>query len=180
MDYNEFYLQIKELIGIEEDHPEAIINKIQNLFEISQAKIDENEKLRVSTMKLNENYHRLEEEHEKLIQSNYSLINSSFYFAFSSEENIIDQSIQRLINKLGLSSGKELILINPKKISILDSSSRTQIDEICNIFDTFCFEYCQSTSTNIETVNLIEIFQKIQFENTQLKMLINQIDLNEV
>ncbi len=68
--HHEFYLQIKELIGIEEDHPEAIINKIKELFETSQVQIDENEKLLVSTSKLNENYHRLEEEHQKLVQSN--------------------------------------------------------------------------------------------------------------
>jgi hypothetical protein len=59
----------------------------------------------------------------------------------------------------------------------LGLSSRTQIDDICNIFDTFRFEYCQSTSTNIETMNLMEIFKQIQTENTRLKTLIDQIEV---
>jgi len=78
---DEFYLQIKELIGVEEDQPEEIINKIKQLLEISQIKNNEYEKLRnflniedenliESVMKLTENFHRLEEEHEKLVQSN--------------------------------------------------------------------------------------------------------------
>ncbi len=54
----------------------------------------------------------------------------------------------------------------------LGLSSRTQIDDICNIFDTFRFEYCQSTSTN-----LMEIFKQIQTENTRLKTLIDQIEV---
>jgi hypothetical protein len=108
IDHDEFYLQMKELLGIDETHPDAIIDKIKELFETSQSKTDEIE-----------NYHRL-------------------------------------INKLGL-------------------SSETSIDEICNIFDTFCLEYCQSTSTNF-----IEIFKQIQTEITQLKTLIHQIDFNTV
>jgi exosome complex RNA-binding protein Csl4 len=78
---DKFYLQIKELIGVEEDQPEEIINKIKQLLEISQIKNNEYEKLRnflniedenliESVTKLSENFHRLEEEHEKLVQSN--------------------------------------------------------------------------------------------------------------
>jgi hypothetical protein len=78
---DKFYLQIKELIGVEEDQPEEIINKIKQLLEISQIKNNEYEKLRnflniedenliEPVTKLSENFHRLEEEHEKLVQSN--------------------------------------------------------------------------------------------------------------
>jgi hypothetical protein len=66
---------------------------------------------------------------------------------------------------------------------LLDSSSRTQIDEICAIFDKFCLDYCQLTSTDIEMMNLIEIFKHIQLflvENNRLKELINQIDFDKV
>jgi len=33
-DDDEFYLQIKELIGVEEDNPEEIINKIKELSQL--------------------------------------------------------------------------------------------------------------------------------------------------
>ncbi len=91
IDNEEFYLQIKELFGIEEDHPEEIMNKIKELFEISQQKIAEDEKLRnllnindenllESVMKLNENFHQLTDEHDRLVQSKLSIHRYSLSF----------------------------------------------------------------------------------------------------
>jgi hypothetical protein len=65
----------------------------------------------------------------------------------------------------------------------LGLSTGTKIDEICAIFDTFCLEYCQFISTDIETMNLIEVFKHIQLflaENNRLKVLIEQIDFDQV
>ncbi len=79
------------MFGIEEDHPEEIMNKIKELFEISQQKIAEDEKLRnllninnenllESVMKLNENFHQLTDEHERLVQSKLSIHHYSLSF----------------------------------------------------------------------------------------------------
>jgi len=76
---------------------------------------------------------------------------------------MIDKSIEQMMDKIGL--------------------SQTPIDDICRVFDKFSLEYCQLTSTDIENMNLMKIFQHIQLflvENNQLKELINQIDYDQV
>ncbi|CAF3710609.1 unnamed protein product [Rotaria sordida] len=162
-----FYNQVKELIDVEIDNPEEIINKIKELSQLpSPALIDEllfnNEQLR----------NLLNIEDENLVQSVMKL-NENFYQLkeqyekLIQKENVINKHFEQMMNKLGLSS---------------DSSLQTQIDEICVIFDTFSIEYNQLTSTNIKTMNLIEIFKHIQLvliENNQLKNLIDQLDFDK-
>lgn len=74
------YIQIRELLDVDEDQPEEIINKINELLEKSQVINKEYEQLRnllniedknfiESVRKLIENFHQLQEEHEKSITS---------------------------------------------------------------------------------------------------------------
>ncbi|CAF3945710.1 unnamed protein product [Adineta steineri] len=166
---DEFYTQIKELMDIEENNREKIIDKIRELSQLpSPAKIhilfsnyeklrnlfnvdDDDDSLIEIAMNLNENFLQLKQEYEILIK----------------KEDIMNKSIGRLMDKVGLSP---------------DSSSRTQIDEICAIFDTFCFEYSQLISSDIKIINLMELFKNIPLvieENNQFKELIKQIDYDQ-
>ncbi|CAF1103599.1 unnamed protein product [Adineta steineri] len=165
---DEFYTQIKELMNNEENNPEKIIDKIRELSQLpSPTKIhmlfsnyeklrnlfnvDDDDSLIETAMNLNENFLQLKQEYEILIK----------------KEDIMNKSIGRLMDKVGLSS---------------DSSSRTQIDEICAIFDTFCFEYSQLISSDIKIINLMELFKNIPLvieENNQFKELIKQIDYDQ-
>jgi hypothetical protein len=94
----------------------------------SQSKINElfsnNEKLRhvlnledenlvESVMDLHKNFLQLKEKHDILVKSKqmnnrYSL----FLFVICLEEDNIDKSIERLVTKFGLSSGKQMNLCN--------------------------------------------------------------------
>jgi len=71
----------------------------------------EDENLVESVMDLHKNFLQLNEKHDILVKSKqmnnrYSL----FLFVIRLEEDNIDKSIERLLNKLGLSSGKQINL----------------------------------------------------------------------
>ncbi|CAF4124529.1 unnamed protein product [Rotaria sp. Silwood2] len=155
-DNDNFYNQIKELTGTEVDNPEEIINKIKEFSQLpSPAVIDE---LLSDNEKLRNLLNIEDEKFHQLKEQHERLIQ---------KENTFNESLEQMMKKLGLSS---------------DASLQTRIDEICAIFDTFSMEYIRLTSTNVKTMNLIEIFKHIQLvlmENNRLKNLIDQIDFDE-
>ena len=68
-------------------------------------------------------------------------------------------------------------------IALLESPTRTRLDVVCTVLDTFLLEYSQSISSGAESLSITEIFDRIPIllsEIKQLEQLIDRLDSDQV